>query len=123
MELKAGGKMISPRTHELLMDSYDRERRGMMIQRMYAAVAPWKTQNPVFMHLISKNDQQVRDAIDQCKATGYEALVLSFGSHCDMEDTGSSNIARWKQLADYAHQQGILIGSYSLFSSLRINDE
>ncbi len=121
--LKPGEKMISPRTHELLMDSYDRERRGMMIQRMYAAVAPWTTQNPIFMHLISKNDQQVRDAIDQCKATGYEALILSFGSHCNMEDTSASNVARWKQLADYAHQQGILIGSYSLFSSRRINDE
>ena len=116
-------KMISQRTHELLMDSYDRERRGMMIQRMYAAVAPWTTQNPIFMHLVSKNDQQVREAIDQCKETGYEALILSFGSHCNMEDTSAVNVARWKMLADYAHQNGILIGSYSLFSSRRIDDE
>ncbi len=123
VELKPGEKMISPRTHELLMDSYDRERRGMMIQRMYAAIAPWTTQNPIFMHLISRNDQQVREAIDQCKATGYEALILSFGSHCNMEDTSAANVSRWKQLADYAHQQGILIGSYSLFSSRRIDDE
>jgi hypothetical protein len=40
-----------------------------------------------------------------------------------MEDTSAANVSRWKQLADYAHQQGILIGSYSLFSSRRINDE
>lgn len=123
VSLKPEEKIISQRTHELLMDSYDRERRGMMIQRMYAAVAPWTTQNPIFMHLVSKNDQQVRDAVDQCKETGYEALILSFGSHCNMEDTSSSNVSRWKSLADYAHQRGILIGSYSLFSSRRINDE
>ena len=123
VELASGEKIISQRTHELLMDSYDRERRGMMIQRMYTAVAPWTTQNPIFMHLVSKNDLQVKDAIDQCKATGYEALILSFGSHCNMEDTSAFNIARWRLLADYAHQQGILIGSYSLFSSRRIDDE
>ena len=123
VDLKPSEKIISQRTHELLMDSYDRERRGMMIQRMYTAVAPWTTQNPIFMHLVSKNDQQVRDAVDQCKETGYEALILSFGSHCNMEDTSASNVSRWKSLADYAHQRGILIGSYSLFSSRRIDDE
>ena len=121
--LAPGETIKSPRTHELLMDSYDRERRGMMIQRMYATVAPWTTQNPIFMHLVSSNDQQVLTAVDQCAATGYEALILSFGSHCNMEDTSAANIARWKKLTDYAHSKGILVGSYSLFSSRRINDE
>ena len=121
--LAPGETIKSPRTHELLMDSYDRERRGMMIQRMYATVAPWTTQNPIFMHLVSSNDQQVMTAVDQCAATGYEALILSFGSHCNMEDTSAKNIARWKYLTDYAHSKGILVGSYSLFSSRRINDE
>ncbi len=121
--LAPGEGIKSPRTHELLMDSYDRERRGMMIQRMYATVAPWTTQNPIFMHLVSRNDQQVLTAVDQCAATGYEALILSFGSHCNMEDTSAANIARWKKLTDYAHSKGILVGSYSLFSSRRINDE
>lgn len=121
--LPSGQEMRSQRTHELLMDSYDRERRGMMIQKMYATVAPWTSQNPIFMHLISRNDDQVRTAVDQCAATGYEALILSFGSHCTMEDTSAVNIARWKSLADYAHSKGILMGSYSLFSSRRIDDE
>ena len=121
--LAPGETIKSPRTHELLMDSYDRERRGMMIQRMYATVAPWTTQNPIFMHLVSRNDEQVITAVDQCAATGYEALILSFGSHCNMEDTSTANVARWKKLTDYAHSKGILVGSYSLFSSRRINDE
>jgi hypothetical protein len=123
VELLPGEVMKSPRTHELLMDSYDRERRGLMIQQMYATVAPWTTSNPIFMHLVSRDDDQVRTAVDQCVATGYEALILSFGSHCNMEDTAELNVAKWKALADYAHSKGILIGSYSLFSSRRINDE
>jgi hypothetical protein len=123
VDLQPGEVMKSPRTHELLMDSYDRERRGLMIQQMYATVAPWTTSNPIFMHLVSRDDDQVRTAVDQCVATGYEALILSFGSHCNMEDTTVLNVAKWKALADYAHSKGILIGSYSLFSSRRINDE
>jgi hypothetical protein len=123
VDLQPGEVMKSPRTHELLMDSYDRERRGLMIQQMYATVAPWTTSNPIFMHLVSRDDDQVRTAVDQCLATGYEALILSFGSHCNMEDTAVLNVTKWKALADYAHSKGILIGSYSLFSSRRINDE
>lgn len=113
----------SVRTHELLMDSYDRERRGLMIRKMYSTVAPWTTQNPIFMHLVSKTDAEVKNSIDQCEATGYEAVILSFGSHMDMEDSSRQNILRWKALADYAHSKGILLGGYSLFSSRKISDE
>jgi hypothetical protein len=122
-QLEPGGTYISVRTCELLMDSYDRERRGLAIRRMYRTIAPWTTANPIFMHLVSINDQQVKDAVDQCRATGYEALILSFGSHCNMEDTSAANVARWKTLAAYAHSKGIKIGGYSLFSSRRISDE
>ena len=119
----AGQTYSSVRTHELLMDSYDKERRGLAIRKMYNSIAPWTSSNPIFMHLVSKNDAEVRNAIDQCVATGYEALILSFGSHINMEDTTPQNIARWKSNADYAHAKGILIGGYSLFSSRRISDE
>ncbi len=120
--LQPGETFKSVRTHELLMDSYDRQRRGLMLRKMYRTVAPWTTQNPIFMHLVSKNDEEVRSCIDQCAATGYEAVIMSFGSHCDMEDTSSANIRRWKELAAYAHSKGILLGGYALFSSRRISD-
>ncbi len=123
VELQSNEIFNSVRTCELLMDSYDRERRGLAIRKMYRSIAPWTTENPVFMHLVSKNDQEVNDAIDQCAATGYEAVILSFGSHCDMEDTSAQNIRRWKMLSDHAHAQNILIGGYSLFSSRKISDE
>lgn len=123
IEMQPGEGFKSVRTHELLMDSYDRQRRGLMIRKMYSTVAPWTTQNPIFMHLVSKNDDEVKNAVDQCKATGYEAVILSFGSHLNMEDSSTKNLERWKRLADYAHSKGILLGGYSLFSSRRISDE
>ena len=123
VELQPGAIFKSVRTHELLMDSYDRQRRGLMIKKMYSTIAPWTTQNPIFMHLVSKNDDEVKRAVDQCAATGYEAVILSFGSHLNMEDSTAANIARWKTLADYAHGKSILLGGYSLFSSRRISDE
>lgn len=123
IKLPAGKTFKSVRTHELLMDSYDRQRRGLMIRKMYSTVAPWTTQNPIFMHLVSKKDEEVISCIDQCEATGYEAVILSFGSHLNMEDTSAANYERWKKLADYAHAKGIKLGGYSLFSSRRINDE
>jgi hypothetical protein len=120
--LDRGDSLRSIRTFELLMDSYDRERRGLEIRKMYRMIAPWTTQNPIFMHLVSKDDDQVYTAIDQCVATGYEAVILSFGSHCNLEDSSAGNIRRWKAIAGYAHRKGILIGGYSLFSSRHISD-
>jgi hypothetical protein len=123
VEVEPNEIFTSVRSCELLMDSYDRERRGLAIRRMYRTIAPWTTENPIFMHLVSKNDEEVRKAIDQCAVTGYEAVILSFGSHCDMEDLSDSNLKRWEALAAYAHSKNILLGGYSLFSSRRISDE
>lgn len=123
VDLKKGGHFESIRTYELLQDRYDRERNGLAIRKMYRTIAPWTTSNPIFMHLVSKNDAEVKTAIDQCAETGYESLILSFGSHCDMEDTSAANLKKWKELADYAHSKNIFIGSYSLFSSRKISAE
>ncbi len=123
IDLQPNDHFKSVRTNELLMDSYDRQRRGLMLRKMYRTIAPWTTQNPIFMHLVSKNDEEVKTAIDQCVETGYEAVILSFGSHLNMEDSSQKNIDKWKKLALYAHQKNILLGGYSLFSSRRISDE
>jgi hypothetical protein len=122
VELKQGDTFTSVRTYELLIDNYDRERRGLAIRKMYRTITPWVTANPIFMHLVSKKDDEVRTAIDQCAVTGYEALILSFGSNLNMEDTTASNLKRWAQLADYAHTKHIKLGGYSLFSSRKISD-
>jgi hypothetical protein len=121
IDLAPNEMFISVRSFELLMDSYDRTRRGLMIKKMYRTIAPWVTQNPIFMHLVSKNDEEVKTAIDQCVATRFEAVILSFGSHLNMEDSSLQNMNRWKALANYAHQKNILLGGYSLFSSRTIS--
>jgi len=74
------------------------------------------------MHLTTTDPEKVKRAIDQCKATGYEMVILSFGSGLNMEDISSENITKFKGLADYAHNNGIELGGYSLFSSRRISD-
>ncbi len=123
ISLKPRETFNSIRTYELLMDSYDRERRGLAVRKMYRTIAPWTTGNPIFMHVVSRNDEQVYTAIDQCAATGYEALILSFGSNLKMELNTPENHTKWKKIADYAHEKGIKIGGYTLFSSRKINPE
>ncbi|MEA5129432.1 MAG: hypothetical protein VB074_14730 [Proteiniphilum sp.] len=121
--LNVGNRFRSPHSFQLLFDGYDRERNGLAVRKMYRTVAPWVTENPIFMHLVSRTDEQVFTAIDQCAETGYEALILSFGSHIKIEDTSDENVKRMKTFAGYAHGKGIQIGCYSLFSSRSIGPE
>ncbi|ADB42302.1 alpha-galactosidase precursor [Spirosoma linguale] len=123
IDLEPGQTYTSIRTHELLLDSYDRERNGLARRQFYKTVTPWTSQNPIFMHLVSTDPAIVKRAIDQCVETGYEMVILSFGSGLNMEDASDANIKKFKALADYAHSKGILLGGYSLFSSRRIDDE
>lgn len=123
VSLPPGNTQRSIHTFELLLDNYDRERNGMSRRKMYQTLTPWTTQNPIFMHLVSTDPIKVREVIDQCKETGYEMVILSFGSGLNMEDTSAANITKFKELADYAHSKGVLLGGYSLFSSRRISDE
>lgn len=123
VELLPGQTFNSIRTNELLLDSYDRDRNGLAQRRMYQTIAPWTTENPIFMHIVTTDPKVVKTAIDQCAGTGYEGIILSFGSGLDMEDLSETNIRRIKELADYAHGKNILLGGYSLFSSRKINDD
>ncbi len=110
------------RTFEIVYDSTERERRGLILRRFYRTLAPWATENPLMLHLTSIDPQVARTAIDQCAEVGFEMVILSFGSGLNMEDTSPANIARFKALADYAHQKGLQIGGYSLLASRHISD-
>ena len=74
------------RTYVLALDGTDRERNGLSIRKMYRTLAPWITENPIFLHLVSTKNKEVKAAIDQCAETGYEMVILSFGSGLNMED-------------------------------------
>lgn len=121
--LKPGESFESFRTYLLALDGDDRERNGLSIRKMYRTLAPWITENPIFMHLTTTKTSKVKEAIDQCKETGYEMVILSFGSGLNMEDLSEKNIGKFRELADYAHEQGIQLGGYSLFSSRKIGPE
>jgi len=112
-----GNQFESFRVWELLFDSYDKQRKGLATNRFYSLIAPWTTENPLFLHLTTTDDEKVKTAIDQCTETGYEMVILSFGSGLNMEDISEKNISKFKALADYAHSKGIELGGYSLLSS------
>ncbi len=119
--LPAGQHFETFHTYELMYDGYDKERCGLAERKMYRLIAPWATENPIFLHLTTTDPEKVKSAIDQCSDVGFEMVILSFGSGLDMEDTSESNIRKFKTLADYAHAKGIEMGGYSLFSSRRID--
>lgn len=119
--LQPAKKFETFRTYELMYDSYEKERCGLEERKMYRMLAPWITENPIFLHLTTTDRQMVKNAIDQCADVGFEMVILSFGSGLDMEDTSEANIEKFKSLANYAHAKGIEIGGYSLFSSRSID--
>src|SRR5690348_536811 len=110
-------------TYEMMYDSYDKERCGLAERKMYRIIAPWATESPIFLHLTSTDPAVVKNAVDQCAATGFEMIILSFGSGLNMEDTSDANIHKIKSLVDYAHSKGIEMGGYSLFSSRTIDSK
>ncbi|MCX6261007.1 MAG: hypothetical protein NTY95_09235 [Bacteroidia bacterium] len=72
------------------------------------------------MHLRYSDNQSIKDAVDQCAETGFEKIILSFGSGFDIEDTSMINLNKYKELVDYAHSKGITLGGYSLLASRRV---
>lgn len=116
-DVAPGGTFESFRAWVLPHDSTDRERCGLAIRRMYRVIAPWTTENPLMMHVVSSRGDVVTNAINQCAAVGFEMLIMSFGSGFDMENEKPANLERAKNWASYARSKGIEIGSYSLLAS------
>ncbi len=115
--LAPGAAMESIRVWEIAMDSTDRERRGLAIRRFWRLVAPWTDENPLIFHLLASSESAVREGLRQCKETGFETLLMSFGSGFDHESRNPAYRARYAKLAAEAKALGIAIGGYSLTSS------
>ncbi len=116
-DVAPGGTFESFRAWVMPFDNQDRERSGLGMRRLYRVIAPWVTENPLMMHVVSSNGQTVTNAIDQCAAVGFELLILSFGSGFDMENQKPATLERAQSWAAYAKSKGIEIGSYSLLAS------
>ncbi len=121
VDLKPDETLTSFRTYELFHDSYDRERQGLAIRRMYRAIAPWTQENPIMLHLTSTDPAVVHRAIDQAADCGFEMIVISFWSGLDMEDVSATNIAKFKEFREYANSKGVELGGYSLLASRSID--
>jgi hypothetical protein len=122
-DIAPGAAFESFTNWELVFDSTERERRGLALRRMYRTIAPWVTENPILMHLRSSDPAVIRAAVDQAAGTGFEMVILSFGSGLDMESEETPYLATMKAVADYAHGRGVGIGGYSLLASRRIDDK
>ncbi len=110
----------SHRVWELIHSSRERERKGLEMRRMFRAIAPWATENPVMMHARFAKTEAVKSVIDQCAEVGFEKVILTFGSGFDIEDTSQQNISRMKMLSDYAHSKNVTLGGYSLLASRKV---
>jgi len=118
-----GGTFVSHRTWLLAFDSSEDERQGLTLRKMYRTLAPWVTENPLMLHLLSSDPDTVKRAVDQCKTVGFEMIILSFGSGFDMENNTAEYLAKWKDVTDYARANGVEIGAYSLLASRRISPD
>eukprot|EP00750_Incisomonas_marina_P013765 INCI17536.7.p1 GENE.INCI17536.7~~INCI17536.7.p1 ORF type:complete len:859 (+),score=106.03 INCI17536.7:189-2579(+) len=103
----------------LVHDSDDLERQGLAVRRMYRTLAPQITENPVFMHLTNTTPAGVRSAVDQCNASGFEMIIMSFGTSLNMESKDPAYIAEVAESVAYAHSQNIEIGGYNLMAASR----
>jgi hypothetical protein len=118
-----GDSFVGFRVFELLQDSTERERRGLAVKRMYRTIAPWVTDNPLIMHVVSSDPDVVRAAIDQAAECGFEMVSRSFGSGLNMENDSTANHVKFRELGDYATEKGIHFGGYSLLASRRIEPQ
>lgn len=115
-----GETFESFRAFVLPHDSYDRERNGLAVRRMYRTVAPWVTENPLMMHVRYADWKSVKTAIDQCAEVGFEMVILTFGSGFNIENNSAEYMAKMTDYANYAKSKGIEIGGYSLLASRRV---
>ncbi len=122
-EVAPGDTFTSFRTFVMPYDSYDRDRKGLALRRLYRTIAPWVTENPIMMHARFADWERVKLAIDQSAEAGFEMVILTFGSGFNIEDDSTEYLAKMKQYADYAREKGVEIGGYSLLASRTINKE
>lgn len=121
--IEPGKEFSSFRTFVMPFDSYDRERKGLAMRKMYKTIAPWTTENPLMMHARFADWERVKSAIDQASEVGFEMVILTFGSGFNIEDDSEEYLAEMKRYSVYAKSKGVEIGGYSLLASRSIGEE
>ena len=121
--LRPGESLESIRAFVLPYDSYEKERKGLSLRKMYRTIAPWATENPMMFHVTRSKWEDFTNAVDQAAEVGYEMVNFSFGSGFNPEDDSKENLDQMKKYAAYAAEKGIGIGTYSLLASRRVSEE
>jgi hypothetical protein len=121
------------RDFQLVLSSYDRQRRGLAKCQMYRTIAPWITENPIMMHLTSFDPEVLKVALEQMEETGFEMLIFSFGSmfdssvlelgaiHPDWVDDMIEEIE--EEYTGLVRAKNFDVGGYSLLASRKISVE
>jgi hypothetical protein len=123
VQIKPGETFETFRTFILVQDSTERIRKGLALRRMYRTVAPWVTENPLIMHVSSSDPNAVRQAIDQCVETGYEMVIMTFGSGFNIENESPEYLQQIKELVQYSNERKVELGGYTLLASRSINPD
>ena len=103
--------------YELLFENTERERRGLAIRRAIRTLAPWVAENPLMFHKVKSSPAEVRDGIEQCRETGFEVLIMSFGSGFNLESRDREYWDVYRELSAEARASNVALGGYSLTSS------
>ena len=122
-EVDPGKTFQSIRTFMIPNDSYDKERNGLALRKMYRVIAPWVTENPLMFHITRSKWDEYTEGVDQAAEVGYEMVNFSFGSGFNPEDESEQNYNKMKKYAQYADSKGLKIGTYSLLASRAISEE
>lgn len=113
----------SYRTYELVYDGMDRERNGLALRQMYRTLAPWITENPIYMHVESSEPEAIKKTVDQAAEVGFEMVIISFGCGFDAENENPDYVQKFKELVEYARNKKIVLGGYSLLASRDVGPE
>ena len=113
-DLKPGETFRGMQVYELFCQSVSFDHRMNEVQNMYRRVAPWVSEAPLFIHLISDDSRVLRDTADMLADVGFDMIIQSFGSGIDLENEDPAYIERVKEDYDYIHSRGITVGGYTL---------
>jgi hypothetical protein len=110
--LAKGASFEGYRLYDLFYSTSYYEWQMMEVKKMYRTLFPQTTDAPLIYHIISSNSSTVKKGIDEAKNSGFNMVLLSFGSGVNAENTSADNIKKYKELCDYAHSKGIMLGAY-----------
>ena len=122
-KVEAGQNFESIRTFMLPFDSFEKERKGLALRKMYRTIAPWVTENVIMFHLTKSGWENFKQGVDQSAELGFEMLNFSFGSGFNPENESEENYNQMKKYSAYGNSKDIQLGTYSLLASRRISEK